>query len=101
MVNLDYTTQMYKHKIIVFQHLKNSTEHLLCFRHKEDMAEYKTRGKLYSIKTVSREGLKRNENKEGFEAVPMFLKHLEHTKLISILGRVNVFSFAVRSMHKR
>lgn len=27
--------------------------------------------------------------------MPMFLKHLEHTKLISILGRANVFSFVV------
>lgn len=65
------------------------------------MAEYKTRGQLYSTKTMPKEGLKRKENKEGFEAVPVFLKHLEHTKLISILGRVNVFSFAVGETHKR
>lgn len=45
-------------------------------------------------------GLKRNENRKGFEAMPVFLKHLEQ-KLINILGRANVFSFVVGTMHKR
>jgi hypothetical protein len=45
-------------------------------------------------------GFKIKETKEGFEAVPVLLKHLEH-KLISILGRVNAFSFVVEDMHKR
>lgn len=63
------------------------------------MAEKTTKGKLYSTKAMPKV-LKRNENRKGFEAMPVFLKHLEH-KLINILGRANVFSFVVRSMHKR
>lgn len=53
------------------------------------------------IKARPREGLKRKKNKETFEAVPELPKHLEHTKRISILGRVSVFGFVVEEMHKR
>lgn len=63
------------------------------------MAESTTKGKLYSTKAMPK-GLKRNENRKGFEAMPVFLKHLEQ-KLINILGRANVFSFVVGTMHKR
>jgi len=52
-------------------------------------------------KARPREGLKRKKNKETFEAVPELPKHLEHTKRISILGRVSVFGFVVEEMHKR
>lgn len=36
---------MCKHKIIDFEHLqRNRVRMVLCFRHKEDMAEYKPEG---------------------------------------------------------
>lgn len=50
---------------------------------------------------MPKEGLKGKKNKETFEAVPELPKHLEHTKRISILGRVNVFGFVAAKMHKR
>lgn len=46
-------------------------------------------------------GLKRKEKQGDFEAVPELPKHLEHTRRITILGRVNVFGFVVGGMHKR
>lgn len=56
---------------------------------------------LFHKSNAKRRVKKEGKNKKGFEAVPVLLKHLEHTKLISILGRVNVFSFVVEEMHKR
>lgn len=68
------------------------------------MREYKTKGKASAspLQTaMMKEGLKRKRNREGFEAVPVPLKHLEHTKLISIIGRVHAFGFVVGDVHKR